>query len=71
VGFAGVVALLGLDFSSQTEALLGAGAVQLSALGYAASALLYERWLADTPPLGVSALMMVFQQLGFRAAGRS
>jgi drug/metabolite transporter (DMT)-like permease len=60
LGFAGVVAMLGLDFSSQTEALLGAAAVLLSVLGYATSALLYQRWLADTPPLGVSALMMVF-----------
>ena len=41
------------------EALLGAAAVLLSAVGYAASALLYQRWLADTPPLGVSALMII------------
>jgi len=59
LGFAGVMAMLGLDFSSRAAALLGAAAVLLSALGYAASALLYQRWLADTPPLGVSALMMV------------
>lgn len=59
LGFAGVVALLGLGFSSQPEALLGAAAVLLSALGYAAAALLYRRWLPGTPPLGVSALMMV------------
>lgn len=59
LGFAGVVALLGLDFSGQAEALLGAAAVLLSALGYAAAALLYRRWLPDTPPLGVSALMML------------
>lgn len=59
LGFAGVVTLLGLDFSSQPEALLGAAAVLLSALGYAAAALLYQRWLPDTPPLGVSALMML------------
>jgi drug/metabolite transporter (DMT)-like permease len=49
LGFAGVVALLGLDFSGQPEALLGSAAVLLSALGYAASALLYRRWLSDTP----------------------
>jgi drug/metabolite transporter (DMT)-like permease len=65
LGFAGVVALLGLDFSSQTAAFFGAGAVLLSAVGYAASALLYQRRLADTPPLGVSALMMVFSSAVF------
>jgi drug/metabolite transporter (DMT)-like permease len=59
LGFAGVVALLGLDFSGQPGALLGAAAVLLSALGYAAAALLYRRWLPGTSPLGASALMMV------------
>jgi drug/metabolite transporter (DMT)-like permease len=59
LGFAGVVALLGLDFSTQIAALLGAGTVLLSAVGYAASALLYRRWLTGTPALGVSALMML------------
>jgi drug/metabolite transporter (DMT)-like permease len=59
VGFAGVVALLGLDFSGQPGALLGAAAVLFSALGYAAAALLYRRWLPGAPALGVSALMMV------------
>ncbi len=58
LGFAGVVALLGLNFRGEPEALLGAGAVLLSALGYAASALLYRRLFADTAALGVSALMM-------------
>lgn len=65
LGFAGVVALLGLDFSSQAEALLGAAAVLLSALGYAASALVCQRCLADTPPLGVSAFMMVLSSAVF------
>ena len=59
LGFAGVVVLLGLDFSAQPAALLGAAAVLLSAAGYAASALLYRRWLPAAPALGVSALMMV------------
>ena len=60
LGFTGVVALLGLDFSTQIAALLGAGAVLLSAAGYAASALLYRRWLPNAPALGVSSLMMLF-----------
>jgi len=43
IGFAGVIALLGLDFRGSAVELLGAGAVLLSALGYAAAALVYRR----------------------------
>jgi drug/metabolite transporter (DMT)-like permease len=57
IGFAGVVALLGIGFSGGAGEFLGAAAVLLSALGYAASGLLYRRWLADAPALGVTALM--------------
>jgi drug/metabolite transporter (DMT)-like permease len=59
IGFAGVVALLGLDFRGNAGELLGAGAVLLSALGYAAAALVYRRWLPDVPAVGVTALMTV------------
>jgi drug/metabolite transporter (DMT)-like permease len=51
IGFAGLIALLGIDLRGSAE-LLGAGAVLLSALGYAGAALLYRRWLADAPALG-------------------
>src|SRR5690348_15438570 len=47
IGFAGVIALLGIDFGGNAAEFLGAGAVLLSALGYAGAALLYRRWLAD------------------------
>ncbi len=47
IGFEGVIALLGLDFHGSASEFLGAGAVLLSALGYAGAALLYRRWLAD------------------------
>ena len=57
IGFAGVIALLGLDFRGSAMELAGAGAVLLSALGYAGGALLYRRWLADAPAVGVTALM--------------
>jgi drug/metabolite transporter (DMT)-like permease len=67
VGFAGVVALLGISFHGNTRDLLGSGAVLLSALGYAAAALLYRRWLADVPALGVTALMMAFSSVIFLA----
>jgi drug/metabolite transporter (DMT)-like permease len=42
VGFAGVVALLGIDVRGDAAELPGAGAVILSALGYAGAALLYR-----------------------------
>ena len=65
VGFAGVVALLGVDFLGHADELLGAGAVLLSALGYAGAALLYRRWLADAPALGVTALMTAMSSAAF------
>jgi drug/metabolite transporter (DMT)-like permease len=62
IGFAGVVALLGIDFRGHAAELPGAGAVLLSALGYAGAALAYRRWLADAPALGVTALMAAIKQ---------
>lgn len=67
IGFAGVVALLGIDFRGHGEELLAAGAVLLSALGYAGAALLYRRWLADAPALGVTALMTAMSSAAFLA----
>jgi drug/metabolite transporter (DMT)-like permease len=65
IGLAGVIALLGLDFRGQAGELLGAAAVLTSALGYAGAALLYRRWLADAPALGVTALMTALSGLAF------
>lgn len=67
LGFAGVVALLGLSLRDNAGELLGAGAVLLSALGYAAAALLYRRWLADAAALGVTAVMTVMSSVVFAA----
>lgn len=67
IGFAGVIALLGIDFRGNAVELLGAGAVLLSALGYAGAALVYRRWLADVPAVGVTALMTVISSLAFLA----
>jgi len=67
IGFTGVIALLGIDFRGNTEELLGAGAVLLSALGYAAAALLYRRWLANAPALGVTAFMAALSCVIFLA----
>jgi drug/metabolite transporter (DMT)-like permease len=67
IGFAGVLALLGIDFRGHAGEFLGAGAVLLSALGYAGAALLYRRWLADVPALGVTALMTAMSSVAFLA----
>jgi drug/metabolite transporter (DMT)-like permease len=67
IGFAGVIALLGLDFRGSAVELLAAGAVLLSALGYAAAALVYRRWLADVPAIGVTAIMTVICSVVFLA----
>jgi len=66
-GFAGVIALLGIDFRGSAVELLAAGAVLLSALGYAGAALIYRRWLADVPAIGVTALMTAVSSLAFLA----
>jgi drug/metabolite transporter (DMT)-like permease len=47
--------------------LLAAGAVLLSALGYAGAALVYRRWLAGVPAIGVAALMTAISSLAFLA----
>lgn len=52
VGFAGVVALLGLDVAGHPRELLGAGAVLLATVGYAAGPMIISRRLADLSPLG-------------------
>jgi hypothetical protein len=46
---------------------LGGGAVLLSALGYAAAALLYRRWLDDVAALGVTAVMAIMSSVVFAA----
>jgi drug/metabolite transporter (DMT)-like permease len=65
IGFVGVIALLGIDLHGSAIELLGAGAVILSALGYAGAALLYRRWLADQAALAITALMTVVSGLVF------
>jgi drug/metabolite transporter (DMT)-like permease len=65
IGFAGVVALLGLDFHGQAAELAGAGAVLLAAAGFAGAALVYRRWLAGVPALGVTAAMTVVSSVVF------
>jgi drug/metabolite transporter (DMT)-like permease len=68
IGFIGVVALLGIDLHGSALELLAAGAVILSALGYAGAALLYRRWLEDQAALAVTALMTVISSVLFLPA---
>ncbi len=50
IGFAGVVALVGLDVAGNGRELLGAGAILLAALGYAIGPMVLKRRLADLDP---------------------
>ena len=52
VGFAGVVVLLGLDVAGRPGELLGAGAILLAAVGYAAGPMIIKQRFSDLDPLG-------------------
>jgi drug/metabolite transporter (DMT)-like permease len=52
VGFAGVVVLLGLDVAGRPGELLGACAILLAAVGYAAGPMIIKLKLGDLDPLG-------------------
>ncbi len=52
VGFAGVVALLGLDVAGRPRELAGAAAVLLATLGYAAGPMIIKHRLRELAPLG-------------------
>src|SRR4051794_29816859 len=57
VGFGGVVALVGVALGGDVDELLGAGAVALAAVGYAAGPMILKRHMADLDPratMGVS-----------------
>src|SRR5918992_4901483 len=59
VGFAGIVALLGVDLGGSGAALLGGLAVLLASLGYAVGGFMTKRKPHDPPPLGLAAGVMV------------
>ena len=52
VGFLGVVVLLGLDVAGRPGELLGAGAILLAAVGYAAGPMIIKQRFSDLDPLG-------------------
>ena len=58
VGFAGVIALVGLDVSGSTAALLGALAILLAAVGYAAGPMILNRKLTALDPRALMAVAL-------------
>jgi drug/metabolite transporter (DMT)-like permease len=63
IGFAGVVALVGLDVSGDGAALLGALAILLAAVGYAVGPMLLNRHLADLDPRALMAVALSLASL--------
>ncbi len=59
LGVVGVALLLGVDLVGSADQLLGGLAVLLAGLGYAIGALLAKHRLADQPPIGVAAWVLV------------
>jgi drug/metabolite transporter (DMT)-like permease len=55
IGFAGVVALVGLDVSGSGDALFGALAILLAAVGYAAGPMIINQQLGDLDPRALMA----------------
>src|ERR671914_304588 len=71
VGFAGVVVLLGLDVAGRPGELLGAFAILLAAVGYAAGPMIIKHRLRDLDPvgpvtasMGISGLVLTIPALG-------
>lgn len=59
LGLGGVAVLLGVDVGGSSGELLGALAVLLAGLGYAVGGFMVKRRLADVPPIGVAAWVMI------------
>jgi polar amino acid transport system substrate-binding protein len=58
IGFAGVVALVGLDVSGSGEELLGALAILLAAVGYAAGPMIISKQLRELDPRALMAVAL-------------
>ncbi|HEY6760000.1 MAG TPA: transporter substrate-binding domain-containing protein [Baekduia sp.] len=63
IGFAGVIALVGLDVSGSAQALVGAGAILLAAVGYAAGPMIISQQLADLDPRALMAVALTIAAL--------
>src|SRR6266545_1232332 len=70
MGLAGVVALVGIDVAGRTDELLGAGAVLLAAVGYAAGPMVFKLKLADLDPrAAMGASLVIAVALGVTVLG--
>src|SRR3954453_18864631 len=58
IGLGGVVALVGIDLSDNTSAIIGAGAVILAGLGSAAGPLIFKRHRLDFDPRSTMAVSL-------------
>ena len=58
LGLAGVVLLFGVDVAGSTDEVLGALAILVSVVGYAAGPLIVKRFLSDVDPLGPVAVAL-------------
>jgi drug/metabolite transporter (DMT)-like permease len=63
IGLTGVVALVGIDVAGETEELVGAGVILISALCYAIGPMVLKRHLADLDPRASMAAALVIAAL--------
>jgi drug/metabolite transporter (DMT)-like permease len=69
IGLAGVVALVGIDLSANSGELLGAGALLLAAVGYAAGPMIIKRHLLDFDPRATMAASLTVAAVLLTPAG--
>jgi len=69
IGLAGVVALVGIDLSTSSEQLIGAAALLVAALGYAAGPMIIKRHLLDYDPRATMAASLTVAAVILTPAG--
>ena len=60
IGFAGVVALMGIDVAGSSDLLIGAGAVVLAAVCYGIGPMIQKLRLSEVEPIGLMAAALAF-----------
>lgn len=68
VGFAGVVALVGIDVAGDAEELLGTAAILVAAVGYAAGPMILRRHLGDLDPRALMAASLAIAAVALTPA---
>jgi drug/metabolite transporter (DMT)-like permease len=69
IGLAGVIALVGIDLSGESTELVGAGAVMLAAVGYAAGPMIIKRHLLEYDPRATMAASLAVASVLLTPAG--